>query len=77
MPPYKKSLREQDRRVIVDELTAVMIDTASRLCRIADDFKLDRDYMMILFSAYIESTVERGTWSHFDPSQPDKDPIGL
>lgn len=77
MPPYKKSLPEKDREVIVDEMTDIVVSTAARVCRIADDFNLDRDYLMVTFAAYIESTVIRGTWKGFDPNHPDKDPVGL
>ena len=77
MPPYKKSLPERDREAIVDEMTDIVVSMAARVCRLADDFKLDRDYLMLTFGAYVVSTVERGTWKGFDPNQPDKDPIGL
>ena len=72
-----KYIPKKYRGHILEQFADCMAVYICHICMLADDYSIDRDYLLNLSSNYLYRLLEIGTFKNFDPYYSDEAPKGF
>ena len=72
-----KRIPEKYRGHIMEQFSDCMAEYTCHICMLADDYDIDRDYLLHLSAKYLYKLLEIGTFKNFDPHYSDEAPKGF
>ena len=72
-----KHIPEKYRGHIMEQFGDCMVSYIADICLLADDYAIDRDYLLHLSAKYLYKLLEIGTFENFNPYYSDETPKGF
>ena len=74
---HLKHIHEKYRSHIIEQFANCIVVYICHMCMMADDYGIDRDYLLNLSANYLYTILEIGTFKNFDPYYSDEAPKGF